>query len=123
MPKSERTTRIILTNGSRLLHDMLKRAIDKRDRIEIVAEVEDFDAFPQVASEVDADWVYLLLPPGEEVPDLIEESVNESISMDLLVMSTDGSKVCIRQRGQDECDLEADEMEQIFVLLEDKVMG
>jgi hypothetical protein len=123
MPKSERTTRIILTNGSRLLHDMLKRAIDKRDRIEVVAEVKEFDAFPQVASEVDADWVYLLLPPGEEVPDLIEDSVNEIISMDLLVMSTDGSKVRIRQRGQDECDLEADEMEQIFVLLEDKVMG
>mgnify|MGYP006307678553 FL=1 len=102
---------------------MLKRAIDKRDRIEIVAEVEAFDSFPQVASEVDADWVYLLLPPGEEVPDLIEESVNESISMDLLVMSTDGSKVCIRQRGQAECDLKADEMEKIFVLLEDKVMG
>lgn len=123
MPTAEKTTRIILTNGSRLLHDMLKRAIDKRDRIEIVAEVEDVETFPQVASDVDADWVYLLLPPDEEIPSLVEETVNESTSMDLLVMSTDGSKVCIRQRGQAECDLKADEMEQIFALLEDKVMG
>lgn len=123
MPKSEQTTQIILTDGSRLLHDMLKRAIDKRDRIEIVAEVEDFETFPQVASEVDADWAYLLLPLGEEIPASIEESVGEILSMDLLVMSTDGSKVCVRQRGQEECDLEADEMEQIFALLEDKVIG
>lgn len=114
------STRIILLNGSPFLHEVLHRAIDKQDGLKVVADVEEIDQYQETASEVDADWTYLLLSPGSEVPLTVQEVIAAKPEMGLLVMAADGSSVRVRWLERHDEDLHVEALEEIFDVLQNK---
>lgn len=113
-------TKIILVNGSPFLHELVRRAIDKNQAMQIVAEVENVARYPKIAAKVEADWTYLMLPPEEEIPEPIERAIMEDPSMRVLVMATDGSKVRVKWIEPHDHDIEVDNMGDIFSVLQNK---
>lgn len=51
------TKRVILANGSRLLREMLHRAIDKADHLEVVQEIPDWEGLSAALKLFDPEWV------------------------------------------------------------------
>ena len=114
------STRIILLNGSPFLHEVLHRAIDKQDGLQVVADVDELNRYPEIASEVEADWTYLLLTPGSEIPLTVQEVIAAKPEMGLLVMATDGSSVRVRWLERHDEDLNVEALEEIFDVLQNK---
>lgn len=54
--------RVILANGSRLLREMLHRAIEKADQLEVVQEVPDWEELPAALEAFHPAWVIVTQP-------------------------------------------------------------
>jgi hypothetical protein len=114
------TIEVILINGSPFLHEILKKAINKQAALTVVAEADNVEKLPQVAAGISADWAYLLLSPGDEIPGVVEDFTAEHPETRLLIMATDGSKVRVRWMGQDNQGLVIDDLDGIFSVLQNK---
>jgi len=115
--KKPGTSRIILVNGPRLLHEIIKTAISQEPGLEIVADIDNPLYFNQAVNKVEADWTYLLLQPTGEIPSLILEFVQHEGNMRLMVMSADGSLVRVQGPEVPLHDLRALDSHDIFDLL------
>lgn len=56
------TKRVILADGARLLREMLHRAIDRADHLEVVQEVTDGSDLPQAIAMGEPHWVIISTP-------------------------------------------------------------
>lgn len=59
----------ILVNGSRLVRELIKRVIEKNAVFEVVKELSDLQELPEVAKSTNANWIFVVLLPGQKVPD------------------------------------------------------
>lgn len=110
---------IILVDNSPLLSGMLRRVIDDVRDLEIVAEVEDISQYPEVAHRTKAGWTILLLDPDEEVPNIVEQVLNQQPSMRLLSMSIDGSQVKVKWTEPHEISLNDKSLEELLGILQE----
>lgn len=108
---------IILLDNSPLVRGMLKRVIHKAPGLKIVAEVDTFSEYPEVAQQTNADWTILLLDPDEVVPEIVERFVNNHASMRLLVMAVDGSQVRMRWVEPHEVSLDDKNLDDLLKIL------
>jgi len=60
------TKRIILADGSRLVREMLHRALDKADRLEVVQEIHEYRELPSAIRRFDPAWVILSFSYNEK---------------------------------------------------------
>ena len=60
------TKRIILADGSRLVREMLHRALDKADRLEVVQELHEYGDLPSAIRRFDPAWVILSFSYNEK---------------------------------------------------------
>ena len=104
-------------NGTRLLHELVKKAIAQSPGLKIAADVKNLNEFPGAAQAVGANWICLLLPRGEQIPSCIEEFLSQKETLGLLVLSTDGSQVLLRSPGIPRHKLTPVEPHQIFEIL------
>jgi len=111
------TSRIILVNGPRLLHEIIKTAISQEPGLEIVADIDNPILYNQALNKVEADWTYLLLQPSGEIPASILELVQQDRNMRLMVMSADGSLVRVQGPEIPLHDLRALDSHDIFDIL------
>lgn len=89
-------SRIILANGSRFLHEMLKRVIEKTPDLQVVDEVTNLARLPSAISQTDAQWVIMSLPLDGEIPGVVKSWLIAHPSVRILAMATDGSQVRIK---------------------------
>lgn len=111
------TKRIILANSSRLVRDMLKKAINKTPGLELVSNIENLADFPNVLRQVKADWAIVLLPPDERVPELVAKAINEHQSMRFLLMGVDGSHARMMWNEPHEVALDKKNLQELLGLL------
>lgn len=111
------TKRIILANSSRLVRDMLKKAINKTPGLELVSNIENLADFPNVLRQVEADWAIVLLPPDERVPELVAKAINEHQSMRFLLMGVDGSHARMMWNEPHEVALDKKNLQELLRLL------
>jgi DNA-binding NarL/FixJ family response regulator len=88
--------RIILVNGSRFLHEMLKRVIEKTPDLQVVDEVADLTRLSPAIAHTDAQWVIMSLPLDGEIPEVVRSLLIAHPSVRILAMATDGSQVRIK---------------------------
>jgi hypothetical protein len=86
-------SRIILANESRLLREMLKRAIAKSPHLRVVGEVTDGRHLPSMVGKPDAQWVIVSLQPDGDIPDVAETLLIENPSVTVLAVASDGSQI------------------------------
>ena len=109
--------RIILANSSRLVRDMLEKTIKKTPGLELVSNVENLSEFPEALMRIEADWAIVLLPPDEQIPDLVEKAINEHHSMRFLLMGVDGSHARMMWNEPHEVALEEKSLPELLRLL------
>jgi chemotaxis response regulator CheB len=111
------TKRIMLVNSSRLMSDMLNKVIGKTPDLEIVSNIADLTEFPEAVRRTKADWAIVLLPPDEQVPDVVEEVIKEQQSMRFLLMGLDGSHARMKWNEAHEVILDEKNLKHIIGLL------
>lgn len=109
--------RIVLANSSLLVRDLLKKVIGKKPGLEIVSNVEDYTELPEILETTEADWGIILLPPNGEVPEIINQVIEEQTSMRFLLMDVDGSHVRMIYRKPQEVPLDEQNLQDILELL------
>jgi hypothetical protein len=96
---------------------MLSRVIDKAPGLQVVAELQDLSKYPDVVRQTGADWTILLLDPDEQVPEIVEQVLNQQPSMRLLVMAVDGSQVRMRWIEPHEISLDDKSLDDLLTIL------
>lgn len=85
--------RIILANGSRLVHEMLNRILLKTENLDVVQEVVNHNKLPAEIESADAEWVVLSLPAESDLPEWVDSYIVEHPDVRLMAIASDGSWV------------------------------
>jgi hypothetical protein len=85
--------RIILANGSRLLHEMLNRILNKTDNLKVVQEIMDHDHLPNAIENSDAEWVLMSLPADSTIPEWVDTYMIDHPQVRFMALAADGSWV------------------------------
>ena len=85
--------------------------------------MEDLSDYPAVVRETGADWTILLHDPENEVPRIVEQVLIKQSSMRLLLMSVDGSQVCMRWNEPHELPLNDSNLEELLAILQEGKPG
>lgn len=88
--------RIILVNGSRLLHEMLNRALLKSEHLRVVKEITSQNDLPDAAEQQEAEWMVISLPAGTRFPKWIDSYLKKHPSMRVMAFASDGSGVRLK---------------------------
>ena len=90
--------RVILANGSRLLREMLHRAINKVDQLEVVQEIPDWEGLPPALERFDPEWVIVAQPYAQHPHQSIDSCMEEFPSVGFIFLSP--SQNYIRMKWQ-----------------------
>lgn len=85
--------RIILANGSRLLHEMLNRILTKTGNLKVVQEITDHENLPDMIEKSDAEWVLMSLPADSTIPDWVDPYIVDHPHIRFMAVAADGSWV------------------------------
>ena len=85
--------RIILANGSRLVHEMLNRILLKTENLEVVQEIVNHNELPTKIESSDAEWVVLSLPAESDLPEWTDRYIVEHPNVRVMAIANDGSWV------------------------------
>jgi hypothetical protein len=85
--------RIILANGSRLVHEMLNRILLKTENLEVVQEIANHKRLPAEIEESDAEWVVLSLPEDSNLPEWVDTYIVNHPQVRFMAIANDGSWV------------------------------
>ena len=85
--------RIILANGSRLLHEMLNRILIKTVNLKVVQEITDHTKLPTAIERSDAEWVIMSLPVESKIPEWVDNYIIDHPNIRVMAVANDGSWV------------------------------
>jgi hypothetical protein len=85
--------RIILANGSRLLHEMLNRILIKTENLIVVQEIANEAQLPTAIEKSDAEWVIMSLPADSNIPKWVDNYINKHPRIRFMAVAADGSWV------------------------------
>jgi len=88
--------RIILASDYRLVREMLKRAIDRVESLQVVGEVSHLSEIDDSLKDTSADWVVISLPPDRGLPDYLDKLSGEHPDLRFMAVASDGSEVVMR---------------------------
>jgi DNA-binding NarL/FixJ family response regulator len=78
---------VILADGSRLLRELLHRALDKADRLQVVDEVPNPEELSSSIEKFDPEWVIVSLPYSEYSPRWLRPCLTEYPSVRFVFLS------------------------------------
>lgn len=84
--------RIVLANEARFMRTALRRLLDKSDRLQVVAEVDDLDKISAAVERTQADWLLVSLPEENGLPNEILAALENFPDLRVLAVSQDGSR-------------------------------
>jgi len=88
--------RIILASDYRLIREMLKRAIDRVEDLQVVDEVNHLSNIAQTLEKTEADWVVISVLPDKGLPAYLEELSVMYPGVRFMAVASDGSEVILR---------------------------
>ena len=98
--------RIILANGSRLLHEMLSRILFKTGNLRVVQEITNHEYLPNAIEKSDAEWVIISLPADSTMPNWVDDYIVDHPHVRFMAVAADGSWVKTKwlERHEEELD-------------------
>jgi hypothetical protein len=88
--------RIILASEYRLIREMLKRAIDRVENLQVVDEVNHLSEIGDSLGVTPADWVVISLPPDKGIPAYLDKLSVDYPELRFMAVASDGSEVILR---------------------------
>ena len=90
------TKRVILANGSRLLREMLHRAIDKADHLEVVQEIPDWEELPSALETFNPEWVIVPQLYSNHPPKRVDSCMEKHPSVRFIFLSSNQDTIKIK---------------------------
>jgi DNA-binding NarL/FixJ family response regulator len=87
------TRQVIVANEQRLLRDMLIRVIEKTPDFRAIVLNSGLTQLPELLERTEAQWVIVSLRPDGEIPEYVEQLLNEHPMTRFLAMAADGSEL------------------------------
>lgn len=109
--------RIVLADGSRLLHEMLRRILSKAENMEVIEEVHDLADLPPSMRDLDTDWVIMSLPFDADTPEWVDEYLADHPYVRFLVLSSDSSRIRMKWTETHEQELEDPSLGDLIQIL------
>lgn len=81
---------------SRLLREMLKKAINKTEGLQVVGEVERVDQLTEKIVDFHPDWLILFHHTLHDMPGFIENLMLENLDIRIAILSDRGQQVRVR---------------------------
>jgi hypothetical protein len=113
--------RIILANGSRLVHDMLNRILLKTKNLRVVREIATHKKLPTEIDKVDAEWVIMSLPVDSQIPEWVGNYIVDHPRVRIMAVANDGSWVKTRWLESHEEELDNLSLKDLIHILGGKV--
>lgn len=113
--------RIILANGSRLLHEMLNRILLKTKNLKIVQEITNDEKLPTAIENSDAEWVLMSLPVDSTLPEWTDTYIIEHPKVHFMAIANDASWVKTKGAENHEEELKNLSLSDLIHLLDDVV--
>lgn len=110
--------RIILANSSRLLREMLNRALLKSRNLKVVKEVVDRAALQVALEGQPAEWLIMSLPEDKQIPAWIDAFMKEHPLIRIMAFAADGSRIRMKWIESREQDLSGLSLKELIRLLE-----
>jgi DNA-binding NarL/FixJ family response regulator len=110
--------RIVLASTSRLLRDMLKRILNRSDKLIIVREVTDQKELPSVLEHIHPEWVILSLSYDDRVPAWVDAFMVSHPSVRFMGLAMDGSKIKVKWLEVHEQELNSLSLNDLMQILE-----
>ena len=110
------TRRVILANGSRLLREILHRAIDKADQLEVMREFSDWQELPASLQQFHPAWVIVPEPYGDDHQ--IDSYMDEYPSVRFIFLSPNRNSVRMKWQVFYETEYPDLSLEEFIRLLE-----
>ena len=83
--------RIILANGSRLLHEMLSRILVKTGNLRVVQEITNYENLPTAIEKSDAEWVIMSISAKSALPEWVDTYIIGHPHVRFMAVAADGS--------------------------------
>ena len=81
------TKRVILASGSRLLREMLHRAIEKAEHLEVVQEIPGWEELPSALKQFEPEWVIVTQPYSNQSHKPIDSCMEDHPSVRFIFLS------------------------------------
>jgi hypothetical protein len=111
------TKDIILLNGFRFFKDMLCRIIAKTPGLRVVADEVEPNNFASVLSSTDPDWIVFMRDQDEEVPQAVNDYIQNNLSKHLMIIEPAESKVRMIWYQSHEIELSQKNLHEILQIL------
>lgn len=110
--------RIVLATASRLLRDMLKRILNRSDKLTIIQEVSDPKELPAVLEKNHPEWVIMSLAYDDRVPAWVDTFMANHPSVRFMGFAMDGSKIKVKWLEVHEQELNSLSLNDLMQILE-----
>lgn len=90
------TKRVILASGSRLLREILHRAIDRADQLEVVREIPNWEALPLALEMFNPTWVIVAQADSNPSHQRVEVCMEKYPSVRFIFLSPNQDNVKIK---------------------------
>ncbi len=112
------TKRVILANGSRLLREMLHRAIDKADQLEVVQEIPDWEELPPALETFHPAWVIVTQSYSKHSHYRVDSCMEEFPSVRFIFLSPNQDNVKMKWQTSGEEEYSNLSLEDLIHILE-----
>jgi len=110
--------RIILVNSSRLLHEMLNRALHKSDYLRVVKEITSQNDLPEAVEQQEAEWIVISMSADTQFPEWIDSYLKKHPLMRVMAFSSDGSGVTMKWLEKREKSISDLSLQELIHILE-----
>ncbi len=112
------TKRIILADGSRLLREMLNRAIHKADNLEVIQEIPNYEELPSLIEQFEPEWVIVPLPFSDGAVEWSEGCLATHPFVRFIFLSPDDGRIKMKWQESREADLGNLSLNDLIEILE-----
>lgn len=96
--------KVVLANSSKLLHDMVKKTIQKMEGLEILGDTRKISEIQTLINHHKPDWLIVGLSDQGDLPLNIEDLMEQNDNLSVVAMSKIGDRIRILEKnfqGQD----------------------
>jgi len=114
--------RAVIVNGVRLVHEMIKRVLERTSGIEVIREIDDLQELAPVIIETNATWAFVLLLPDQEIPENLKfELFLKFPTLRIVGIWIDGSHVRLDWQGHGHRELTVPTLDELTGLLKEEL--
>jgi hypothetical protein len=96
---------------------MFNKVIEKTAGLEIVSHIDDLNDFSEAIKHTKAEWAIVFLQPEEQVPEIVDQIIQEQSSMRFLILGMDGSHARMLWHEIRELPLEEKNLQELLSLI------